>query len=73
MSGKGFFLLGDVEMLGHIQGIHGIWASLPLSRGDLGSGTENRWDIYNLCMGWEREGEEEPLRLWDHLNPTFLR
>lgn len=60
MLGKGFFLLGDVERLGHIQCIHGIWE------------LENRWDIYNLSMGWEKEGEEEPLRLWDHLNPRFL-
>lgn len=70
--GKGFFLLGAMEVLGDIQDICGIWGSLPLSRGDSGIGVENRWENYNLSMGRKREGLEEPLGLWDHLNPTFL-
>lgn len=40
--------------------------------GGFGIGTGNRWDIYNLATGREVEGEEEPPRLWDHLNPAFL-
>lgn len=64
-QGKGFFLLGDVEVLGHIQWICGIWDWHKEHIYFYG-------DIYNLATGREGERQEKPPRLGDHLNPTVL-